>query len=344
MGPLKEDLLKAVYIVLLAGVLALTLLLYRTVQLGRGSAQAVTIDNLNPRDEIVGPDGIQFDAAGNLYIGDTQGIVWNLGRGGSAEIYARLQDVQQSAGSPPAGGLIQVGGLIFDAQGQLYATAGAFAGGSVLQVDAGTRAIRFFARDMGIAACLAITNDSRYLWVSDYRKQGRILRYPLDGALPAQPDVVVAGLEYPNGIALGKDEKALYVAESLSGNVTRIDLTGSKPQIQRIINLSGLLAVGRLDGLAFDPRDIERRFLYVAENLRGMFTVVDLQAQAPHAVKRLSMLLMGGRPCPANMVIRDGYLHFTDLWACSPIRILLGVPKWHTHAFRFRVINMANLY
>lgn len=340
---MKKDILRAVSYLLLAGALALSLFLYRTLQLGRGDAQPVSIENLNPRDEIVGPDAIQFDGAGNLYVGDTQGIVWSLGHGGSAEVYARLQNVQP-AGSSPSVGDIHIGGLGFDAHGNLYAAAQALAGGSVVRVDAGTFAISLFARDIGIAGSLVLTKDSRYIWVSDDRKQGRLLRYPIEGVLPAQPDIVVTGLEHPRGIALGADEASLYVAESFSGNVTRIGFNGRSAEVRRIINLKGSLSVGMLDGLAFDPRDAERRFLFVAENLRGMFTVIDLQSQAPRIVKHLGMSLMGGRPCPANMIIRGGYLYFTDLWACSPVRILLGMPKWHNHAYRFRVLSIANLY
>jgi len=53
---------------------------------------------------------------------------------------------------------------------------------------------------------------------------------------------------------------------------------------------------------------------------------------------------MGGRPCPASMTIRDGYLYFTDLWSCSPIRILLGFPKLHNNAYRVRITDLGALY
>ncbi len=325
-------------------ILAICLYLYRTLELGRSDAQSVVLEILNPAGEMIGPEGILFDAAGNLYVGDARGVVWELKQGGSPQIYAELPRVATQAGTPPATGAIQVGGMALDAEGNLYAACFEYGGGSILRIDAGTKEIRFFARGIGAANYLVISQDGRYLWVSDYRSQGRILRYPIGDVFPAQPDLIVTGLEYPNGLAFGKAEGVLYAAETYAGNIARIDLAGEKPRLERVVNLKGSLATASLDGLAFDPRDIERRFLYVAENIRGLFTVVDLHLSPARAVKSFRLALMGGRPCPASMTIRDGYLYFTDLWSCSPLRILLGIPKWHNHAYRFRVLDLSALY
>ena len=158
------------------------------------------------------------------------------------------------------------------------------------------------------------------------------------------PDIEVSGLVYPLSIAFGKDEKCLYAAESFSGDIVRVDLAEEPPRVSRILNLKGAFARGSLDGIAFDARDSDRRFLYLAENLRGMVSVIDLQARPPRIVKRLQASLMGGRPCPALLAIRHGYLYFTDLWSCNFFRILLGIPKWHSHAYGFRVTDLASLY
>lgn len=333
---------RTVFALVACGAAMFAVFLYRTLQLGRGDAQPAFVENLNPGGEMVGPEGIQFDASGKLYAADAQGIVWNLGRGGTPQIYAELARVQGDAGT--YAGALHAGGMAFDTQGNLYVACFGFAGGSILRVDAGTQKVRFFARDMGSANFVLIAKDSSHLWVSDYRSRGRLLRYSLAAPLPAQPDQVVEGLEYPNGLASGKDEKTLYTAETYSGNIAVINFEGSPPQLGRIINLKGPFSFGSLDGLAFDPRDRECRFLYVAENSRGMFSVVDLQAQPIRVVKQLRLDLMGGRPCPASMVIRDGYLYFTDLWSCNPVRILLGIPKWHNHAYRFRVMDLSSIY
>lgn len=320
-----------------AAVALFSVYVYRTVQLGRGDAQPVKIENLNPRGEMLGPEGLAFDAKGNLYVGDARATVWKFERGGPPTVYARLDLLQ-----PPVG--IRAGGMVFDAQGNLYVAAFGFARGSILKIDPGKN-VRFFAHDIGVANALALTGDNRHLWVSDDSRSGRVLRYPLGGPDPAQPDVVVQGLRHPNGIAVGKDEAALFVAETYSGDIVRVDVreTGAAPPT-RVLNIKGAFSSGTLDGLAFDPRDQNRRFLYVAENLRGMFTVIDLQAAPPTVVKRYSMSLMGGRPCPASMLMRDGYMYFTDRWACSPLNLLSGSPRYHQHAFRFRLLDLSSLY
>ena len=99
--------------------------------------------------------------------------------------------------------------------------------------------------------------------------------------------------------------------------------------------------MGSLDGLGFDPRDNDRRFLYVAENIRGLITVVDIDSSPSVVVKRIRLAQMGGRPCPASFQILDGNLYFTDLWSASPLRVLAGLPKFRRSAYRFRVTDLS---
>ncbi len=340
MANTRRYLLPALVVALL---LALTII-YRTVELGRGAARPAFLENLNQSGTILGPEGIQFDAQGTLYVGDSQGIIWILGQGGEPRIYARLDRVKGSDASGSLQGPMKAGGLAIDAAGNLYVAVHAFAGGSVLRVGAGGQEVSLFARDMGVASGVANSSDGRGLWVSDGRIQGRLLRYPLNGPVPTQPDQVITGLHSPGGLALGKDEKVLFAAERYTGDIIRVDLTGVRPAPVPVSSLKGAFAIGSLAGLEFDPRDRERRFLYVAENLRGIFTILDLEAKPARIVKRLRLATMGGRPCPASMVIREGYLYFTDLWSCSPIRILLGFPAYREHAYRFQVTDLSSLY
>jgi sugar lactone lactonase YvrE len=237
---------------------------------------------------------------------------------------------------------VHAGGLAFDPAGNLYVAVYDFAGGSVLKIDTALN-IRFFARDIGSANYLVISHNGRHLWVSDFRSPGRLLRFPLAGPLPANPDITVSGLDYPNGLAFGKDENVLFATETYSGKIVSLDLRRSRPRPENVVSIKGSFSMGSLDGLTFDPRDRERRFLYVAENIRGMVSVVDLHAKPPVITKRFRLESSGGRPCPASMVIRDGYLYFTDLWACSPAKILLGRPEWHRHVYRFLVTDLTNV-
>jgi sugar lactone lactonase YvrE len=326
--------------VLGAGTVLAAILLYRTVELGRDAAQPMQLEPVNPAGELTGPRGIQFDARGKLYVGDARGRIWTGEPGERLRVYADLgRQAPQPAETP-----IQVGGMAFDPSGALYVCAHDHAGGSILRVSPGGGEVRLFAGGLGVAADVVLTADGSHLWVSDHRRRGRLLRYRLDGPAAGRPDLEAGGLEYPSGLALGAGDATLYAVETYAGRLCRVALGPGTPRVERVLDLKGALATASLDGLAFDPRDRSRRFLYVAENLRGLFTVADLQARPPRVVKQLSLARMGGRPCPASLVIHDGYVYCSDVWACSPIRLLLGMPELRTHAYRFHVSDLAALY
>src|SRR5262249_53154945 len=140
--------------------LLLGLYVYRSLEDGRGEAQPALLENLNPGGEFVGPEGIAADGEGRIYVGDI-GHVWQLEPGRPPALYADL-------GS--AGDKIYAGGMGFDGEGNLYVCAYGFAGGAILKIRAGTRAVEIFARDVGVANYLVLSGDRKRLWVSDYRK------------------------------------------------------------------------------------------------------------------------------------------------------------------------------
>ena len=335
---LKEILITSA-LILFAGLIYF----FRTINLGRADAVPAHLEIMNPTGQLAGPEGIQFDTRGNIFVSTSQGLVWVVGAGENPRIYAQLDKVRPLPGVESSGEIL-AGGMDFDRDGNLYVAAFGFGGGSILRVDAGTREVRFFAQGLGVINSLAITGDGRNLWATDYRMRGRLLRFALKGPLPTQPDLAVGGVSHPNGLAFGKEDKVLYTDETYAGNIARVDLTSPKPVAVYVANLKGRLAVASLDGLAFDPRDANRRFLYVAENLRGLFSVLDLQAQPVRVLKRISAAQMGGRPCPASLAIRDGFLYFTDIWSCNPLRILLGFPNYHQFVYRLKVVDMSMVY
>jgi sugar lactone lactonase YvrE len=328
--------LQLAQVLLLIGAGFVGLYIYRSVELGRRGADAVGIDRVNPDGELIGPEGLSFDSRGNLFVGDAAGRIWKRDVSGRMVQHTKIDRLE-----PPV--QVHAAGLAFDPAGNLYVAVYDFAGGSILRIDPALN-VRFFASDIGSANYLVISQNGRHLWVSDFRRPGRLLRFPLAAPPPAKPDLIVEGFEYPNGLAFGKDENVLFAAETYSGRITSMDLRRLRPQPETVLSLKGGFSLGSLDGLAFDPRDRERRFLYVAENIRGMVSVVDLQTNPPAIVKRFRLETGEGRPCPASMAIRDGYLYFTDLWACSPVRILLRRPEWHRHVYRFRVTDLSNLF
>src|SRR5262245_57433160 len=82
---------------------------YRSIQRGRLDAQPAILENLNPGGEFLGPEGIAFDTAGRLYVGDAGSRVWRMEPGGRPEIYADLTRVEGGRAGP-----IHAGGMAFD--------------------------------------------------------------------------------------------------------------------------------------------------------------------------------------------------------------------------------------
>lgn len=326
---------KVAAVALAAGTIPAAAYVYRTLELGRADAQPVMLEILNPGGELVGPEGLAIDAQGRIYVGDAQGVVWSMDPGGQPALYGDPRRLGEG---------IHIGGLGFDAAGNLYGCAYGFAGGSVVRVERGTGAVSLWARDIGVANFLTVTADRKHAWVSDYRRNGRLLRFDLTAPSPARADFEIGGVEYPNGLALGDGERTLYVAETYSGRIARVTLGERAAEVERVIDLAGPFASGSVDGLAFDPRDQGRRFLHVAENIRGLVTVVDVQARPARVLKRYRLARMGERPCPASIEIRGDYLYFTDLWSASPLRIVLGLPRYHHHAYRFHVADLTAVY
>jgi sugar lactone lactonase YvrE len=327
-------------LMIVAAILALVAtLLFRTLELGRMRASPAPLENLNPAGEYTGPEGLQFDRDGNMFVSDSEGRLWKTEKGGRPAIYLDLRHAQL-----PDASSLHLGGIAFDAAGNLNVAAYGYAGGALIRVDPATRTARVFASGIGVANFVAATSDGSRLWVSDYRGKGRVLRFAADARPPATPELTVEGLASPNGLAPGRDDRYLFVAETYAGDIARIDLSGKSPKVDRIANLKGTFAVGSLDGLGFDPRDKDRRFLYVAENLRGLITVVDVDSTPALVMKRIRLAQMGGRPCPASVAILDGDLYFTDLWSASPLRILAGFPKLRRSAYRFRVTDLSAIH
>ncbi len=333
-------------ILLLAGcaILLPSLYLYRTLESGRGDARAAFLENLNASGEFQGPECLQFDPAGNLYVGDAHGIVWILPGAGTPREFFQFVPYLKSQGWSSDSSSVRMPGLAIAQDGSLYVSVPAFSGGSILKIDAKSGQAGILSQNLGSPGPMILSGDGSRLWVADTGRQGRLLGLKVDSAPPVVPDREIAPFEHPEGLVFGQDENTLYVAESISGSVAKVDLTSSQPQVVRIARLVGDFSRGSLRGMAFDPRDQERRFLYVAENLRGLITVLDLKSNPPHPAKRISLATMGGRPCPASLTIRDGYLYFTDLWSCSPARLLMGIPQYRQHAYRFRITDLTSIY
>ena len=135
------------------------------------------------------PLGMEFDAAGQLYIADAMNGLMLVGTDGSITLLA------DHMGAEPI----------------LYADAVAVAGdGRVYFTDASRR---FDPRELG-------TFDAALLDIMEHSCTGRVFEYrPSTRALR----LVMTGLCFPNGVALSGDQSQLFIAETGEYRVWKVD-------------------------------------------------------------------------------------------------------------------------
>ena len=173
-----------------------------------------------------GPEGLAFDR-GNLYIATAAGEVRRLGARGQNELVA-------SIGQPLAG--------ITALKDHRLLTA-AFNDDTVWAVNPAT----------GVATVFA-TGVNRPNFIVQLRRSGRILVSAsqggtIDDITTGTPVSLASGLNYPNGLAIGRDGY-LYIAETFGNRLSRCailaDGTLGAPEVFAATNLVVP------DGLAFD--------------------------------------------------------------------------------------------
>ncbi|MBI4910468.1 MAG: SMP-30/gluconolactonase/LRE family protein [Acidobacteria bacterium] len=128
------------------------------------------------------------------------------------------------------------------------------------------------------------------------KRNGRLLWYAPDGACR----VMLDGYGYTNGLALSADERWLYVVESDTHTVFRVDLAARKVEVYAE-------EVGRLpDGLALDDAGNLYVACYASDNI---IRISPQGKKFEFACDRWAILLSR----PTNLCFRDGYVYVANL-------------------------------
>ncbi|UCD58245.1 MAG: SMP-30/gluconolactonase/LRE family protein [Candidatus Hydrogenedentota bacterium] len=282
---------------------------------------------------LFGPEGIALAPDGNIYVGNHDGRIMRVTGDGLVEEFADLNSLPGQRKER-----ISAIGLAADNMGNIYAAALDFQGGSVLKVvgpgkpDSGT--VTVYRHGVGMANFVLIDHETATMYVSDSSMfSGGVYRFDMTeetrvgGA--ADPESELLGkFAYANGLALGPEKKWLYVAETTSGRISRINLETKEPEVFAELG-------GWMDGIAFDP---ERRTLFACDNKGGRIIAVDLSGTVTGEVH-----LTGkeGQCAPASLVFRDSdTIVFTDLWRASLWRALLRRAQYHSYIYQLPVSDI----
>jgi sugar lactone lactonase YvrE len=176
--------------------------------------------------KVAGPEDVEMDAEGRIYGSTQDGSIVRIDASGEVEVFA-------NTGGRPLG-------LHFDANGNLI-VADAFKGLlsidaqgviTTLATEADGKPFRFTnALDIASDGKIYFTDSSRFAqhdWMLDAfeaRPWGRLLCYD-----PAtrRTEVIMAGLNFPNGVALSQNEDFLIVNETFRYRALRFWLKGGR--------------------------------------------------------------------------------------------------------------------
>jgi streptogramin lyase len=279
---------KTILVVVVAIALVLPLSTYAQVAAGYSVTNFVTGFAANGSG--VGPVGMAFDSAGNLYIAEyATGFLYKFGKsGGTASASSQIN----STAIPGS-----IAGLAFSKDGSLYlARQGA---GDVVQVDPTNGAIlRTVATGLNLPTAVATDPLSGDLFVSE-PLAGAVVRIT-NFAMGSGTATVYATPGFVDGLSFGPDG-TLYAA--LSGTIGKITGTNSStPGTVTIYPVS----VPTGDGLAVSANP-SNLFVYSNRN-DGVITKVDLTTNPPVSTN----ILMGGSRGDFVNVGPDGCLYATQ--------------------------------
>lgn len=228
------------------------------------------------------PECLAFDDAGFVWAGGEAGQVYRIApAGGAPETVANL------------GGFC--GGVAWSPYGDLWVCCPAH---GVVRVRASGE-WSVFATGM-ICPNFGLFDVRGNYWVTDSgnwkKRNGRLLRIAPDGT----QDVVLAEYGYTNGLGLDATGTSLYMVESDTDRVLRVDVASGRAEVFAE-------NVGRLpDGLAFDAAGRLYASCYASDDIHrigpdGRVTL--------WAYDRWAILLSR----PTNLAFRDDYVYVANL-------------------------------
>jgi sugar lactone lactonase YvrE len=194
-------------------------------------AEGWTCEQLTQPSRLFGANGIRTGPDGRIYVAQVSG----------SQISAiDVATGQVEAISPMGGDIVGPDDLVFDGQGNLYATE--ITEGRV-SMRAPNGRVRVIQGDMPCAN--PITFHQGRLFAGECRVGGRIMELGLDGG---SPRVLLDNVPMPNAMEVGPDGK-LYFPVMATNEIWRIDLTGGKPE-------TVARDLGVPDSVKFDPKGL----------------------------------------------------------------------------------------
>lgn len=279
---------------------------------------------------MLGPEGIVLMPDGSAYISERDGQIRLVKADGTVEEFVNLNSFPGER--EETFGTI---GLAMDKDGDIYAATLTALDGAVLKVigpgkpDAGE--LSMYRSGVNSANFILIDDETGTMYVSDSSmSSGGVFRFDMNDeslvGTPADPEKELLGnYSYANGLALGPEKKWLYVAETVKGRVSRIDLATKESEV--FVDVGGWT-----DGLLLDA---EGKRLFVCDNKGGRIVAVDYSGNIVGDAR-----LMGkeGQTAPACLLFLDeNTLVYTDLWKASLWGALTGNTVPHSYVYKVSV-------
>jgi len=192
-------------------------------------AEDWSCERLTQPSRLFGANGIRTGPDGRIYVAQVSGSQISAIEVATGEI---------EAFSPMGAGIVGPDDLVFDPQGNLYATE--ITEGRV-SMRAPNGRVRVIQGDMPSAN--PITFHQGRLFAGECRVGGRLMELDLDGG---SPRVLLDNVPMPNAMEVGPDGK-LYFPVMATNEIWRVDLAGGKPE-------TVAKDLGVPDSVKFDPK------------------------------------------------------------------------------------------